>query len=383
MTSASPSHPPVRLAVLVATEAISGPGRQLAALAEGLARAGTQCLIVGLQRPGRPPFAFARLLDHAGIQQCVVEDRGPLDWRVVAQVRAVLRQWRPSIVQTHGYKATAVAYLLRRLGAAWPWIGFFHGSTTEDLKAKCYHWIDRHLLGRADRIVVMARAQARAFAASGHRVHIIHNAVLRPAPAAALSEPSDLAAFADSLPHPIIGVVGRLSPEKGVDLLLDACAILARKGVTFSVIVAGDGPERGRLEAQCRRLALDSSVRFLGQVGNVDLVYAKLDLLVLPSRSEGLPNTLLEAMLADVPVVATVVGAVPEVVGQTSAARLVTPGSAAVLAEAIECAVTQGDSAEAAAARREVVRAFSLERRLEAHVQLYRDVLDERRRRAN
>jgi glycosyltransferase involved in cell wall biosynthesis len=82
-------------------------------------------------------------------------------------------------------------------------------------------------------------------------------------------------------------------------------------------------------------------------------------------------------------VVATAVGAVPEVVGTSSAARLVAPGSAAALAEAIERALTQGDSTDAALARGEVVSRFSLERRLEAHVQLYGDLLEERCRRAS
>jgi glycosyltransferase involved in cell wall biosynthesis len=304
-------------------------------------------------------------------------------------VGTVLRRWQPSIVQTHGYKATAVAYLLRKLRLPSPsigsigWIGFFHGATTENLKGRFYHRVDRRLLGAAERIVVMSQAQARAFQHCGRRVRIIYNAALAPPPAGSPSERDLLAGLVGSLPRPIIAVVGRLSPEKGVDLFLDACAVLVRKGLAFTALLAGDGPERARLEARSRRLGLESCVRFLGQVSNVDVVYRNLDLLVLPSRSEGLPNTLLEAMQADVPVVATVVGAVPEVVGSSSAARLVVPGSAAALAEAIERAVTQGDSPEAAVARRAVVSRFSLQRRLEAHVQLYRDVLEEQSRRAS
>ena len=88
-------------------------------------------------------------------------------------------------------------------------------------------------------------------------------------------------------------------------------------------------------------------------------------------------------MCADVPVVATAVGAVPDVVGTSSAARVVTPGSAAALGEAMARAVMLGDSAADAAARQEVVRRFSIQRRVDAHLQLYRDVLDERCHRAS
>src|SRR5882724_8408130 len=262
---------PVRVAALVGSEALSGPGRQLTALAAALKRAGIACLIVAFQRRGRPSVAFAQELDRAGVEHCVVEDRGPLDWRVARDVQDMLRRWRPSIVQTHGYKATAVAYLLRRLRLPWPWVGFFHGTTTEDVKDRFYHWVDRRLLGAAERIVVMSQAQARAFRHCNGRVRVIYNAALAPPPAAGSpAERERLAALTGGLGRPIVGVVGRLSPEKGVDLFLDACAVLAQKVLAFSALVAGDGPERTRLEARCRGLGLTSCVRFLGQVHDVD-----------------------------------------------------------------------------------------------------------------
>jgi glycosyltransferase involved in cell wall biosynthesis len=358
-----------RIAALIPANGVSGPARQLTALADALQRAGTEVLVIVLHRRGRPASAFAQYLRDAGIQHCVLEDAGPADWRMASRVATTLRSWRPSIVQTHGYKATAVAYLLRGLQhRPWHWIGFHHGVTTEDVKDRFYHWVDRQLLRAADRVVVMSQAQARAFKHCDDRVRIIYNAVVPPPP----GDPTER----DRLARPVIGVVGRLSREKGVDVFLDACAVLAAKGVVFSALVAGDGPDRALLEARCARLGLAPSIRFLGQVSNVGAVYRNLDLVVLPSRSEGLPNTLLEAMQADVPVVATAVGAVPEVVGTSAAARLVAPESAGALADAIERAITQGDSPAAAAARRDVVSRFSLERRLEAHLKLYRELLE-------
>ncbi len=368
---------PERIAAVVPSDAI-GPGRQLIALARPLRRAGIDSLVIVFHRRGRPAPALVRHLQEAGVQHCVLEDRGPADWRMAVTVDTVLQHWRPSVVQTHGYKATAVAYLLRRLGRAWPWIGFFHGATSENLSGRFYHWLGRRLLGSAERVVVMSHAQARAFRHCDGHVRIIYNAALDLPPVRDVSERNRLGALASTLRRPIVGVVGRLSPEKGVDLFVDACAMLARKGLRFSALIAGDGPQRAQLAARCGRLGLKSCVRFIGHVYDVEAVYRNLDLLVLPSRSEGLPNAVLEAIRADVPVVATAVGAVPEVVGTSPAARLVTPGSAAALAEAMEGAVTHGDSPDAAAARREVVGRLSLERRVEAHLELYREILDER-----
>jgi len=178
-----------------------------------------------------------------------------------------------------------------------------------------------------------------------------------------------------ALPRPLMGVVSRLSSEKGVDVFLDACALLLKQGFAGSAVIAGDGPERARLEEQCGRQGLGSTVRFLGHVDDVTAVYQGLDLFVLPSRSEGLPNALLEALRADVPVVSTTVGAVPEVVGSSAAARLVPPGSPSALADAIQEVIGEGDTPAAAAARREVVQRFTLERRVAAHLELYRELL--------
>ena len=206
MRSDEPGAFPKRIAALVPPEAIpgtvSGPVRQLTALARGLQRAGTDCLVVVFHRRGQPPSAFAPYLQEAGVRHCIVEDRGPVDWRLASHVGTVLRRWRPSIVQTHGYKATAVAYLLRRLGAPWRWIGFFHGFTTEPLTARFYHWVDRRLLGAADRVVVMSDAQARAFRHCGGRARVIYNAALALPPAGSPAERDRLAGLAGSLRGP-------------------------------------------------------------------------------------------------------------------------------------------------------------------------------------
>lgn len=369
---------PKRIAALVPPEAVpgavSGPVRQLTALARGLQSIGIECLVVVLHRDVGARSAFAAYLKEAGVPHCVVPDRGPFDWRTASTVGAVLRRWQPFIVQTHGYKATAVAYVLRRLGAPWHWIGFFHGFTSEPMRARFYHWVDRRLLAAAERVVVMSHGQARVFRHCGPRVRVVYNAALA-LPSATSS--SERLPIAGTLAKPIVGVVGRLSQEKGVDLFLEACALLARRGLAFSGLVAGDGPGRARLEAQCARLGLESRVRLLGHVHDVGALYRTIDLLVLPSRSEGLPNTLLEAMQADVPIVATTVGAVPEVVGTSAAARLVAPGSVEALVDAMERAMTQGDPPQAATARREVLKRFSLEHRVDAHIELYRDLLDD------
>jgi glycosyltransferase involved in cell wall biosynthesis len=288
--------------------------------------------------------------------------------------RDVISGWDPHIVQTHSYRPTTLAWLTRFGGVRWRWVGFFHGTTNEDLKVRVYHWLDRRLLLRADRIVVMSRSQIERFASGREKVLQVYNAVIPTAHSEVSAETAALLARVEALPRPRIGVVGRLSAEKGVDVMIEALGRMAADGSDASLVLAGDGPERKGLEALAARTGVTDSVTFLGSVLPIEPFYPLLDLLVIPSRSEGLPNVLLEALRADIPVVSTRVGAVPEVLEGTGAGLMVPPGDASALANAVGTALADR-SDNGRAERAAVVRRFSLDQRVEAHLRLYRGVL--------
>lgn len=360
-----------RVAALIDTVQVSGPGRQLAALASSLSKSDVQFTIVTFHRAGRDRSPYLDYLEREKVRYIVVPENGPLDRALLTRLRRVIAECAPDIIQTHGYKPAALAWMLRRGGESRPWIGFFHGATTENLKVRFYHWFTNRLLGAADRVVVMSRAHLAHFSRLGEKACVVHNAVLELPP-----EPSRAAA--PSMvggARPRIGVVGRLSPEKGVDVFLHACDALARQGVSFSAIVAGDGPERVPLERLRDSLDLEGRVNFIGAITDVASLYASLDLLVIPSRSEGLPNVLLEALRADLPVVATRVGAIPDVLNSPRAGLVVPPGSATALAEGIVRALPLRSDPAARNARRRVVDRFSLQRRVAEHLRIYGEML--------
>lgn len=369
--------PRPRVLVFLQAEEITGPGRQLAALAQHLPGAGVDVHIAVLERRARGDLSFAALLAAAGVPHDVVRDRGPLDRSILREAKRLIRETRPDILQTHGYKATALAFLLRATGERRPWVGCYHGWTREDVKARLYHRLDHWMLGRADRIVVMAGPQRAAFATHGDRVRVIHNAVIPLASPDAPADAARVAALLAEARRPLIGVVGRLSPEKGVDLFLRALSLLGRPDSTApGALIVGDGPERADLETLARDLGLHDQVAFAGTVATMDAVYRGIDLLVIPSRSEGLPNALLEALAADLPVVATTVGAIADVIDRPRTGLLVPPGSPTALAEAIRQALAGlRDQDAARAARRAAVDRFSIERRTRAHADLYRELL--------
>jgi glycosyltransferase involved in cell wall biosynthesis len=145
------------------------------------------------------------------------------------------------------------------------------------------------------------------------------------------------AAAADRPPRPVltIGAVAVLREEKRLDLLLDAFAAL-RRALPARLIIAGDGAERGRLEAQAEALGLRDDVEFTGMVGEVETVYPRFDIFALSSSTEQIPNSVLEAMAAGLPVAATAAGDVPVMVSAENAPFIVPLGDAAGLAGALE-----------------------------------------------
>ncbi|MDW6023090.1 glycosyltransferase [Mesorhizobium sp. BAC0120] len=360
------------MAALIDTAIVSGPGRQLAALADRLSTYGVRLRVYMFQRVGHPLSPFSAYLERAGIEHVVISETGPFDMSLLSKVGRSLREWKPDIVQTHNYRTTVLAYLLSWGYPDWRWLAFCHGWTNEDWKVRVYNRIDRALLPRADRLVVMSERHRRQFLRDHPEVTVIYNAVLQ------LPEESDSIDLEHlHLPErPAIGVVGRLSHEKGVDVLLAAISRLPAGSV--SLLVAGEGPERLALGRQAVELHIESQVHFLGSVRDVRKLYRQLDAIVLPSRTEGLPNVLLEAVSEDVPVVATRVGAVPEVLTDEASGWIVEPDDAAGLATAISLALANGRSASARQARRETAKRFSLEERVRRHLRLYAELCPDR-----
>jgi len=356
------------------TSILSGPGRQLTEVARALKETSVDLTVVTFQRRGRPVSPFPEHLAKAGVACEVLSESGATDVGLLPRLRALIDRLDPDVVQTHSYKPAALVAALQVFGPRRPWIAFFHGVTHEDRKVRLYNWLDRRLVARADRVVVMSQAQLAGFSSLGDRVRLVHNAVLT-------ASIRDGATERLSLPEstrPVLGVIGRLSAEKGIDVLLRALRVLRDRGSQPSLLIAGDGPEREALTALRDDLGLTDAVHFLGPVHPIAALYPQLDVVVLSSRTEGLPNVLLEALAADRAVVATRVGAIPEVLAEPDAGELVAPESVNELADGIARALSRLDDQRARDARRRAVDAFSLERRAQAHVEIYRELVKAR-----
>jgi glycosyltransferase involved in cell wall biosynthesis len=168
------------------------------------------------------------------------------------------------------------------------------------------------------------------------KIRVQHNPI-RPG---AKSNPADVKALRERwgiTDHErVILSVGRLSKEKAHADLILAFQRLCGTRADYKLVIVGEGPERASLEATAADLGIDTRVVFTGQISDVRPFYATADVFVLPSHSEGSPNVLLEAMGAEVPVVATAVGGVPEIVEDETSALLIPPGDPRAMANAID-----------------------------------------------
>jgi len=297
---------------------------------------------------------------------CAVPRHGYFQER--AAIAALCERLRPDIVHTHGYRPDVVdGGVGRRYGAAV--VTTVHGFTGGGFKNMVYEHLQRAVLRRRDAVVAESRPLARQLADSGvplERLHVVRNACEPPPLVARVHARATL-----GLPSAgfVIGWVGRLSHEKGLDVLLVALAGLRDLPVTLAVL--GDGPARAGLTALAEGAGVADRIHWCGVVPDAARVFSAFDALALSSRTEGTPIVLLEAMAAGVPVVATAVGGVPDVL-PLDGGLLVPPEAPAALAVALRSLF---DEPEAAAARALVARA-RVERELAVRpwADRYRDV---------
>jgi glycosyltransferase involved in cell wall biosynthesis len=170
-------------------------------------------------------------------------------------------------------------------------------------------------------------------------------------------------------------------PQKGVDVAIEAMALVRQEHPAAHLVVLGEGPLRDELTALADRLEVSDAISFPGRVGDVAWWLRRAAVLVHPARWEGFGLALLEAMLSERPVVASGVSSIPEIVVDGETGRLVPPDDPAALAAAISDLLTHPARAESmGAAGLELAQSeFSVERMTERTVGVYEDVMSSRR----
>ncbi len=319
---------PLVLHVRVVTGTGGGPDKTILHSPRFLEGLGYRALCVYMHPPGDPGFDAIRCRAAACLAPLVgIEDRGPWDLSVPRRLAALCRKQNVAIWHGHEYKSNALGLLVRRF---WPMklVTTVHGWGVRSGRLPWYYTIDRMCLRAYEAVICVSDDLLAACMAAGvpaSRCVLIENAVDTDQFARRMTPQEAKPRFGLAAQRLVIGSVGRLSAEKNFAGLIRAVASLLRQGADVDLVLVGDGPERTRLEALVAELGLQDRVHILGYRADTIDLYQAMDIFVLNSLREGLPNVLLEAMAMELPVVATRAGGIGRLIGHECNGLLIHP----------------------------------------------------------
>jgi glycosyltransferase involved in cell wall biosynthesis len=371
-----PARPtPLSIVHLLAPAPFGGLETVVECLAAGQARAGDRVSVAVVLSGVDGAHPFVSSLRGRGLEVDVLSIGARQYLRERRSVRELLGRRRAQVLHTHGYRPDVVdAPVARRLGVRT--VTTVHGFTARTWRGRLYERLQTRALRRFDAVIAVSPLLGRALAAAGvgdERLHTLQNAweastpfVPRAQARAALGLPAE---------GPIVAWVGRMSPEKAPDVMVRCLLAAATPELRLSMIGTGSGEAEARALAEGLHVA--PRIRWHGRVGEAASLLKAFDAIVLTSWTEGTPMILLEAMAAEVPVVSTAVGGVPEVVTDLEA-RLAPAGDVAALGAAIDEVLADGPSARtrAQAAKRRLDTGFAVEPWVRRHQEIYRSVLE-------
>ena len=365
---------------LISSEGYYGAENMLVTLAQKLCQVGCRCVVAVFFDPSAIQPEVAERASQRGLTVEMVKCQGKLDWSTVRQLRMLLVRHNVDIVNPHGYKADLYAYAAFRPTRK-ALVATVHNWPSRRLSMRAYALLDRIVLRRFDKVIGVSEVPTNILRRSriaADKIATIPNGVdAERFDPAVPSLRKEMAADGGTL----VGFVGRLVPEKGGEVLLRAAQQVLVVHPRIKFVFVGEGPSRKRWEALATQLGIAKQVVFVGARDDMPGVYSSLDLVVLPSYIESMPMCLLEAMAAGKPVVATRVGAVPQLVASDQIGLLVEPGSVDALSTGIrrvledhELALRLGNNA-----RQHVARNFSAQSMAKNYVWHFNHVLANQR----
>lgn len=374
-----PRQAPVVLHTRVVTGSGGGPDKTILRSPRYIDPARLQ-MAAAYIRPRRNPGmqALRRQADSWGCPLHEIPETGPIDPYTVKTALRLCRQLNVRVWHGHDYKSNLLGLVLRR---RWPMklVTTVHGWTWHTARTRFYYHLDNWALARYDHVIVVNPKlydHCRGLGLPDERLTYIPNAI----------EPSEYPAQPDTtaarrraeIPDGklVIGVVGRLSVEKGVDRAIRTLAKLKERVPNAQLHLIGDGPERAELEQLTVALGLTDAVHFWGWQSQAKSWYPMMDALLLPSHTEGLPNVVLEAMTMGVPVAATDVGGVRDLLDH-GRCGVILGKDESTWADRIAYLLASPDRRDriASLARDRIHNHYTFSKRMERVFAVYQDVL--------
>lgn len=319
---------------------------------------------------------LTKLARESGIEIRLVQESGRTFLDLAKKVRQALGELSPAIIHTHRYKEMFLAITLAPYHKARVLLTI-HGYeppnnelTAVKVSIRDFVLFFLSKLVRA-RFVAVSKDLRQKYRLSSSKCQIIPNGIPICEDEVSRGEKRDHAIY------PVIGWVGRMIPIKGLHVLLEAIAIMSKGQVQPLLLLVGDGPERLKLESKAKELGISQRVQFIGAVKSPREFLKTMDIFAFPSLHEGVPLAMLEALEAGVPVVASAVGGIPEVIGVDGVAVLMNSHSpddwAATMSELLKNSKRMADLATRG--RLHVKKHFSVEHMVESYSKVYLSML--------
>lgn len=324
----------MRILQLISSQGYFGAETMTVALSKSLANLGHRCVVGALVDSRKPNYDVLTAAESQGLSVEAIPCRKRWDGNTVRLVRALVRKHNVDVLHTHGYKADLYGYVAN-MNSQVTLMATCHNWPDKAISMRAYASIDRYTLRKFDAVATASPAIHATLIRSGistEKVALIPNGV-------------DTELFQPGTPtlreelklerRSVIGFAGRLVPGKGVNHLIEAAKDVLAVVPDAAFVIAGDGPSRSQLVELAEHLGVASAFHFVGTRSDMVGFYSSLHVLALPSLDECMPMCLLEAMACTKPVVATRVGAVPDMIQNGHTGFLVKPKDSRAVGAAI------------------------------------------------
>lgn len=375
-------RPPITVLDLRDSPWVDGPGRTILDCAETIDTSRVR-IIIGAFDGGSPDRrAYEEEARRRGLEVARIRERRSVDPGVFRQVFDICRSTRADVIHAHDLRSNVVGYVCaRRMGLAF--VSTAHGWIANNFKGRIQVALDKVIMRQADHIISVSEETRSRLGtwASPERCTVIPNAVRAERYLPRRGPGAFRASHGVADDELLIANIGRLSPEKGQAAFLAAALEIVRWHRNIQFVLFGLGPDQVELERFVTRNGLGPHVIFAGYRSDMDVIYNELDLVVQSSTTEGMPNVVIEALLMEVPIIATDVGGTREVLNHGLTGVLIDPGEHDTLVASIEGFVADRNKfvKMAREGRRDMLLRFDHARRVERLADIYERVLRARR----
>lgn len=370
----------IRILHLISSNGLFGAEKVILSLASNMNYNGLKSWIAAVKNSHNPHLEIIDGAKVKGLPAEIIESRGKFDIRSVSQLVRLIKENNISIIHTHNIKANFLGFLAAKKTKI-PIVATNHLWTHSDLKLRIYEFIDGFILNSfANLIIAVSNNIKEDMIRRGmlkSKIEVIPNGI----------EAKDISTVnKHNLKNEYgikdttiaIGVIARLSPEKGHKYLLEALVKVLRDMKDIIVFIVGDGTLRQSLQEQVENLGIKKWVVFTGYRTDMEKVYSGIDILVQPSLREGLPITILEAMSYGKAIVATNVGGIPDLIKRGGfTGLLVNSGSSEAIYKALLAYILQPDLRKRLGenAKQFVRENYSLEKMVDSYKKVYEDTI--------